>query len=307
MSLKKITKKTTLEGRGFIPRLKSRAFYPISCNAIKTPLRYPGGKSRVADMLIANFPEFREYREPFLGGGSVFVSTIQKKPNARYWINDLYYDLYCFWKSAKEKPYEMTSFIKTIKSLYKNGKELYEDLLKKHDIMNDFDLGVAFFILNRITFSGTSLSGGYSQGSFDGRFNTHSIKRIEEVSRLLLDVKVTNLDYSDMLGGNDDDVFVFMDPPYYTATKSALYGKGGELHKGFNHERFAETVKKCYHKWMITYDDCDFVREHFSGYNIIPFSLMYGMRNTGKDPDMRGREVIITNYDMNTQLTIPGL
>lgn len=276
-------------------------------NAIKTPLRYPGGKSRVADMLIANFPDFREYREPFLGGGSVFVSTIQKKPNATYWINDLYYDLYCFWVNVQKHPCEMITEAQLKRTEYKDGKELYDDLLKRHDIMNDFDLGVAFFILNRITFSGTSLSGGYSQGSYDGRFNCKSIIRIQDVAPLLQKATITNLDYSELLEKVGNDVFIFMDPPYYTATKSALYGKGGELHKGFDHERFAETVKKCSHKWMITYDDCDFVREHYKDYDITPFSLMYGMRNTGKDPDMRGMEVIITNYDTNKQLTIPGL
>lgn len=274
---------------------------------IKTPLRYPGGKSRVADMLVANFPEFREYREPFLGGGSVFINTIQKKPNATYWINDLYYDLYCFWVNVQKHPCEMITVAQLKRTEYKEGKELYEDLLKRHDIMNDFDLGVAFFVLNRITFSGTSLSGGYSQGSFDGRFNGKSIARIQDVAPLLQKAIITNLDYSDLLENEGNDVFVFMDPPYYTATKSALYGKGGELHKEFDHERFADTVKRCSHKWMITYDDCDFVREHYKDYNITPFSLMYGMRNTTKDANLKGNEVMITNYDINKQLTIPGL
>lgn len=46
---------------------------------IKTPLRYPGGKTRAAEMLTSSAPYFEEYREPFIGGGSVFVKMKQKK------------------------------------------------------------------------------------------------------------------------------------------------------------------------------------------------------------------------------------
>ena len=63
---------------------------------IKTPLRYPGGKNRAVDFLISHFPEFEEYREPFIGGGSVFIKSKQIYPNTKFWINDLYYDLFCF-------------------------------------------------------------------------------------------------------------------------------------------------------------------------------------------------------------------
>ena len=59
---------------------------------IKSPLRYPGGKTRAAEMLINLAPDFEEYREPFIGGGSVFIKMKQKFPNAKYWVNDLFYD-----------------------------------------------------------------------------------------------------------------------------------------------------------------------------------------------------------------------
>ena len=46
---------------------------------IRTPLRYPGGKHRVSDMLVENVcTDFEEYREPFVGGGSVFLKLKQK-------------------------------------------------------------------------------------------------------------------------------------------------------------------------------------------------------------------------------------
>lgn len=48
----------------------------------KTPLRYPGGKTRAAEMLTSSAPYFEEYREPFIGGGSVFIKMKQKKSNS---------------------------------------------------------------------------------------------------------------------------------------------------------------------------------------------------------------------------------
>lgn len=263
---------------------------------IKTPLRYPGGKSRAAEMLLNHFPFFEEYREPFVGGGSVFIKAKQKFPNAKYWINDLFYDLYCFWDEIKCNKEEVISIIKFWKNKYDDGKELYFYLCNNIFTFSKIERAAAFFVLNRITFSGTSCSGGYSKSSFHERFTDTSIERADNVSNILQEVKVTNYDYSDVLKEEGDNVFIFLDPPYYTATKSALYGKNGELHKGFDHERFAEEIKKCNHKWMITYDDCQYIRDLYKEYKIIPFEIMYGMRNVTKNAEMKGNEIIICNY-----------
>ena len=263
---------------------------------IKTPLRYPGGKTRAAEMLISSAPYFEEYREPFIGGGSVFIKMKQKNPSATYWINDLYYDLFCFWDETKNNVNEVIEIVRKWKKAYPNGRDLYAFLCAEFLNFSKLERAAAFFILNRITFSGTSLSGGYSQGSFDGRFTESSIQRVINVAPLLKNVKITNTDYSEVLHADGENVFIFLDPPYYTATKSALYGDGGELHKGFDHERFANEVKSCNHKWMITYDDCDYIRELYKDYKIIPFELMYGMRNVSKNATMKGNEVVILNY-----------
>ena len=65
---------------------------------IKTPLRYPGGKSRAAERLLKLAPQCKEFREPFLGGGSVALRFTQDNPTADVWVNDLYGHLYNFWK-----------------------------------------------------------------------------------------------------------------------------------------------------------------------------------------------------------------
>lgn len=263
---------------------------------IKTPLRYPGGKTRAVDFLMSYFPDFKEYREPFIGGGSVFIKSKQIYPNAKFWINDLYYDLFCFWQNIKKNKEVTIKTIKKWKETYPNGRDLYTLLTNNLLNFTDVARGSAFFVLNRITFSGTSCSGGYSQRAFEGRFTDSSIKRAEAISNLLQDVKITNLDYSDVLNAEGEDAFIYLDPPYYTTMKSALYGNNGELHKGFDHERFAEEVKKCKHKWLITYDDCEYIRNLYKDYNITSFDLTYGMKNVKKGCNMKGKEVIIKNY-----------
>lgn len=274
---------------------------------IKTPLRYPGGKSRVAELLVDLMPDFKEYREPFLGGGSVFLTAKQKRPDAKYWVNDLYYDLYCFWYEVQRDNPDLVKEIRETRDYWTTGegaslggKYMYEKLvadIMAYDVNETQARAIAFFIINRVTFSGTSMSGGYSQESFDKRFTPSSIDRLEKIGPLLQDTKITCLDYSELLRDPGEDVFIFLDPPYYTATKSALYGKNGELHKGFDHERFAEEVKNCPHKWMITYDNCDYVKEMYKDFNIIPFEFAYGMRNVTANAEMTGKEVLITNYE----------
>lgn len=161
---------------------------------------------------------------------------------------------------------------------------------------NDLERAAAFFIYNRITFSGTSLSGGFSDGAFTGRFTESSIQRLNEFARVINGSKITNFDYEELLNKDGENVFIFLDPPYYSATKSALYGKNGNMHKSFDHERFAENMRNCKHNWLITYDDSTFIRNLFSFANIIPWTLTYGMRNINDDSDQKGKEIFISNY-----------
>ena len=108
-----------------------------------------------------------------------------------------------------------------------------------------------FFILNRMTFSGTVDSGGYSQAAFNSRFTDSSIARLTQIAPLLSSVKITNQDYEELLFAEGKEVFIFLDPPYYSATKSRLYGVRGNLHTSFDHQRFADNMRQCQAKWLI--------------------------------------------------------
>jgi DNA adenine methylase len=264
---------------------------------IKSPLRYPGGKSRAVDLISTLLPSsFDEFREPFLGGGSIFIYVKQRFPNKKFWINDLYLELFKFWEMSQKDIDALIDKVYEWRNEYPKGKELHKFLNVNLEGFNDLERAAAFFIYNRITFSGTSLSGGFSEGAFTGRFTESSIKRLNQFAKVINGSTITNLDYEELVKQEGENVFIFLDPPYYSATKSALYGKNGNMHKSFDHERFAETMRNCTHKWLITYDDSLYIRKLFSFANIMPWDLTYGMRNITEDSNQKGKELFISNY-----------
>jgi DNA adenine methylase len=271
---------------------------------IHSPLRYPGGKSKFLQHIIPNiYPDYIEFREPFVGGGSVYLAAMQRiNQKALYRINDLNFDLYCFWKEIKENGKKLIDCIQELWQQTKNGKELFKTLMdetiKKR---TDFERATRFFILNRITFSGTADSGGFSEEAFHKRFTASSIERLRPLPNLLKNVVVEFGDYEKLLFEKGKDVMIFLDPPYLTATKSKLYGKKGDLHQAFDHERFAINMKKCPHKWLITYDDCEEIQKLFSFSNTYFYywSAKYGMTNAeGNKKVRKGNELIIANYPL---------
>ncbi|MFW6273027.1 MAG: DNA adenine methylase [bacterium] len=265
---------------------------------IKSPLRYPGGKSRAVKQIKKIVPEYSEFREPFLGGGSIFVHFKQKYPNKKYWINDIYPNLYYFWKHVQLNPNKLITQIQEWKDSFENGKELHRYLLDNIVDFSDLKKAAAFFVFNRITFSGTSESGGFSNAAFERRFTQSSIERVKKLSTILDNTLITNYDYQKVIEAEGNNVFIFLDPPYFSATKSALYGKNGSLHKTFDHVRFASVLKNVNHKWLITYDDSEYIRDLFSFAYIKEWNLTYGMRNAGKNGNQKGNELFISNYSI---------
>ena len=265
--------------------------------SIKSPLRYPGGKSRALKQILPIVPSFKEFREPMVGGGSVFFALKQLNPSVKFWINDINKELFLFWRFCRDEVNNLSDEVMCIKNKSKDGKALRKKLLEKTDI-NDFERAVRFFVLNRITFSGLAESGGYSNMAFNQRFTISSIERLKKASTILQDTKITNEDYTDMLFENGEDVFIFLDPPYYTTTKAKLYGKNGCLHENFNHEEFAENMKKCKHQWLITYDDCPEIRKLFKFANMYSWQVQYGMNNYKQKKAAKGKELFISNYEI---------
>ncbi|HZQ05301.1 MAG TPA: DNA adenine methylase [Anaerolineae bacterium] len=193
----------------------------------------------------------------------------------------------------------MARRIREIKEETNDGRVLFERYKSQiGTTMPDFERAVRFFILNRISFSGTVDSGGYSEGAYRGRFTDSSIKRLVQLGTLLEGVRITNEDYKQVIQAPGSEVLIFLDPPYFTATKSRLYGVNGTLHTTFDHDEFAREMARCSHHWLITYDNSTKIRENFEFAYQYNWELQYGMNNYGRDYAPKGRELLITNYEI---------
>ncbi len=263
---------------------------------IKSPLRYPGGKSKALKQIIPLIHNFEEFREPMVGGGSVFIYLKQIFPNKKFWINDINKELFLFWRALQLKSHDLIKRLLWINENKRDGKKLYVRFNGEVKNMGDFDRAVRFFLLNRITFSGLSESGGYSEESFKKRFTKSSIFRLLPVSKLLVGISVTNRDYEEVVNIPGKNVFIFLDPPYFSKKKSKLYGRNGKIHEDFDHERFARIMKRCKHRWLITYDDSQKIRKLFKFANVYPWKLQYGMNNYKQEKAKIGKELFITNF-----------
>jgi DNA adenine methylase len=274
---------------------------------ILTPLRYPGGKSRAIKHIDNRLPrDFSEYREPFIGGGSIFLYLKQFNNSAKYRINDKYYNLYCFWKTLRDRGDEMVKFLSDIREKYpteESCSEIFKTAKKDIASADDFTKGCYFFLLNKCSYSGLTETGTFSPQASVSNFSKSCINYLSEVSPMLKGVDITNEDYSSLLSNDGDNVYIFLDPPYDILVKSknnALYGKDGEHHKHFNHEKFYADVDACTHKWSITYNYSQVLIDRWKKYNCIEWKLKYGMQwekdDNGVNKAKEKSELLITNF-----------
>lgn len=273
---------------------------PMSTVPLRTPLRYPGGKSKAIGYLAAYLPNtFAEFREPFVGGGSMFIYLKQRYPSLKLWINDLNSEVFYFWSTVQNNLSGLIHEVEQVFGSDRPGKVLFDELTHCDvEKLAAPKRAARFFILNRITFSGTIESGGFSQQAFVQRFTLSSIDRLRRLEGILDNAKITQLDYSDVVMAGGASVFIFLDPPYFAATKSKLYGKKGDLHTTFDHEQFAAVMQQCPHPWLLTYDDSPEIQEKFAWAHRHSWELQYGMNNYRQANAAKGKELLIANYPL---------
>lgn len=271
--------------------------------SLKTPLRYPGGKSRATKFLLPKFPkDIKDYREPFIGGGSVAIEFTKQFPDVPVWVNDLYNPLYTFWSILQEQPQDLYECIRGYKEDYGTpdlARELFNEMKVQlnHPEAEDFYRAVAFYIINKCSFSGLTESSSFSPQASVSNFSMKGIENLPKYGEIIKNWKITNLSYEEMLDGTPE-TFIYLDPPY--DIKDNLYGKKGEMHKKFDHELFAKRMSFTPCKSLISYNSSLFVKSRFEGWGASTYELTYTMRSVGDymDDQKDRAELLLFNYDL---------
>ena len=149
-----------------------------------------------------------------------------------------------------------------------------------------------YYALNRSSFSGATMSGGYSKEAASKRFTPSSIERLRNFQCPSL--SVTLADFKDSLSNHDPDTFIYADPPYMV-DKPVLYGDRGSAHRHFNHSSFAEEIKKK-NNWVLSYNPNPNILELYKDYEIVYPEWTYGMSS-----DKKSKEILILNLKEGTQ------
>ena len=249
----------------------------------RSPLRYPGGKSRAVSLIRPYIPQdTTEICAPFLGGGSVELDCAAD--GIKVYGSDAFEPLVNFWQFALDDPVHLTRRVMDYRPITK--PKFYNLQKGYNDLPSGLDKAAVFYILNRSSFSGTTLSGGMSPGH--PRFTDTAIQRLCDFRSVHL--MVSNCDYKEALQEHNDK-FLYLDPPYANGEK--LYGNKGDMHDGFDHEALADLLHQR-DGWVLSYNDSPSIRRLYQrrNYRIVEPGWMYGMSGEGKK---RSRELLIIN------------
>ena len=278
---------------------------PKTLKSLKTPLRYPGGKSRAVVKLLQYLPDLtqvKEFREPFLGGGSVSLEITKRYPHIEIWVNDLYEPLYNFWCELRDNGQDLEDAIWSLKNQYPDrdtARKLFND--SKEEIndreKSNFARAVAFYIVNKCSFSGLTESSSFSPQASESNFSYSGIERLSEYSKLIEGWTITNLSYERMLC-DEKNIFTYLDPPY--DIKDNLYGRKGSMHKGFDHDEFANWCDGYTSPMLISYNSSQLVRDRFKEWTVGEFAHTYTMRSVGcyNIDQATRKELVLLNYEV---------
>lgn len=246
---------------------------------IKSLLRYPGGKTRAIKVLDKYIPDdAKDICSPFFGGGSFEFHLISKGCNVV--AGDIYKPLVSFWNKMMERPDLVADLVQSKFPLEKQDfYQMQKDLAGEK---NEMLQAVYFYVLNRASYSGTTSSGGMSPGH--PRFTQSQIDKLR--NWYCDDLSIEQISFEDIIAQNKERFF-YLDPPYYIA--NFLYGNKGNTHKGFDHTLLRDCLLTI-DNWVLSYNDCEEVRELYKDFTIHKADWSYGMNSSKKSS-----EIIITS------------
>jgi len=251
-------------------------------NSARSPLRYPGGKTRAVEHLTALFPkDLSELVSPFFGGGSVELAMAAKGVTVHGY--DVFSPLVEFWQCLLQDPGLLAN---EVTKWYPLAKEKFYELQQTQtSFATKLQRAAVYYVLNRSSFSGSTLSGGMSPGH--PRFTPTAIDRVRHFRNQ--NVQVHHADFSHSLSLHPT-AFAYLDPPYMI--KSSLYGKKGNAHRDFDHQALANILIQR-NNWILSYNDCEPIRELYKGFPLLTPNWKYGMSQ-----NKQSKELLIFSKDL---------
>jgi DNA adenine methylase len=281
-----------------------------------TPLRYPGGKRRLAAFVMRLLESNRlkdvHYAEPYAGGSAVALALLFEEYASTIHINDLSRPVYAFWNSALNDTEDLCSRIKKARITMRQWY-IQRAIYKRRDTADLSELGFAALFLNRVNRSGIiggGVIGGKSQSGewrLDVRFNraelVHRIRKIARFKNRIVLHQLDALDFIDrVIPQLGKRTFLFFDPPYIEKGED-LYLNDYEL---ADHQTLARRIAALEHPWIVTYDYAALRKNLYPACRRIIYDLHYMAQDR-----CLGREVLFLSHHLSvppewhTSRTIP--
>lgn len=255
-----------------------------------SPLRYPGGKLKVANyvklLFVLNDLMDGHYAEPYAGGCSVALSLLFGQYASKIYINDIDKDIFDFWSTVLNDPDGLSQKIRDAKLDMDEWKRQRLFLDNKKDEHSQLERAFAAFYLNRTNRSGIirgGVIGGQKQTGkwkIDARFNKDNlIQRIEKIARQKDQIAISNHDarifLRDVVPTMGQRSLTYLDPPYYDKG-NGLYTNAYD-HNG--HADVAGDVAGLKSPWLVSYDNMDKIREMYTSYTKMEYNLYHSAAN----------------------------
>lgn len=193
--------------------------------------------------------------------------------------------------------------LKTGNSTPDKARILFNDakLAVNDEHQSNLERAIAFYIVNKCSFSGLTESSSFSQQASNSNFSLRGIEKLPDYSKLIEKWRITNYSYDYLMNG-ERSAFMYLDPPY--DIKDNLYGNKGSMHKGFDHDKFAIDCDSNDMDMLVSYNSDQLVKDRFKNWKTGEFDLTYTMRSVGEYMrEQKGRkELLLFNYEMPSNI-----
>jgi DNA adenine methylase len=294
----------------------------------KPILKWVGGKTQILDKLIQEFPtEINNYREIFLGGGSVlFVLLHQAKTGAiqihgkiyAYDANDALIGVYKNIQTNHEQLYNGVQELITEMNECGDGEinrkpanieeaklakeNYYYWIRNKYNTLTDKKTTTAsamFIFLNKTCFRGVFRVGPNGFNVPYGHYNNPEIvnnEHLEEIHQLIQGVIFECCDFTKSLASVETNDFVYLDPPYAPEKDTSFVGYTENGFNMENHQNLFNILNRTNAKWILSNADVKLVRDNFTTEKYKIESIVCKRSINSKNPEAKAKEVIIKNY-----------